>query len=503
LPDLAITKTHAGDFTFGQPATYTITVSNVGAIATAGGSLIVDDLLPVGLTATAASGTGWACSILPGPQTEMSCSRTADVLAPGNSYPAITLNVNVASNAPTSVTNSVTVFGIGESNFANNTASDTTRITGFRFVGVTPCRIADTRNPNGPFGGPFLSANSTRGFAIPNSACGIPATAQAYSVNVTVVPHGALGFLTMFPCGQALPLASTLNSNDGRIKAEATIVPAGTGGALCAFVTNDTDFVLDINGYFVSANNANALAFYPVTPCRLVDTRLAVGPLGGPSLVGNATRTFPLLSSPCNVPATAQAYSLNYTSVPRGNLGFLTTWPAGQTQPLVSTLNAPTGAVTANAAIVPAGTKGDISVFLTNDSDLVIDIDGYFAPPTPSGLSLYPLTPCRVVDTRNPTPTGGQPFSGKLDVDVFGSGCGATPTAQAYVLNATVVPPGALGFLTLWPQGAVQPLVSTLNASDGAITSNMGIVPTTNGSVSAFASNPTHLIFDLSGCFAP
>jgi hypothetical protein len=68
-------------------------------------------------------------------------------------------------------------------------------------------------------------------------------------------------------------------------------------------------------------------------------------------------------------------------------------------------------------------------------------------------------------------------------------------------VSATVVPPAALGFLTLWPQGATRPLASTLNALDGAITSNMAIVPTANGSISAFASDLTHLIVDISGYF--
>ncbi len=83
------------------------------------------------------------------------------------------------------------------------------------------------------------------------------------------------------------------------------------------------------------------------------------------------------------------------------------------------------------------------------------------------------------------------------------SGCGAPGTAQAYVFNATVVPPGSLGYLTLWPQGQTQPVVSTLNALDGAITSNMAIVPTANGSIAAFPSNPTHLVLDIFGYFAP
>jgi YD repeat-containing protein len=219
-------------------------------------------------------------------------------------------------------------------------------------------------------------------------------------------------------------------------------------------------------------------------------------------MIGSTTRTFPLLSSSCNVPSSAQAYSLNFTAVPKApKLDFLTTWPAGQTQPLVSTLNASTGKVTANAAIVPAGKNGDISVFVTNDSDLVIDVNGYFAAPANGGLSFNPLVPCRVIDTRNPA--GTPPFNGTISANVVSSNCGVSASAQAFALNATVVPPGPLGFLTLWPQGASQPLVSTLNAGDGAITSNMAIVPTSNGSVSAFGSDPTHLILDISGFFAP
>ena len=373
-------------------------------------------------------------------------------------------------------------------------------VSNLRFVPATPCRIADTRNAAGPFGGPFLSANTVRGFTIPSSACNIPATAQAYSLNVTVVPRTVLGFLTTFPCGQTQPLASTLNS-DGRVKAVAAIVPAGTSGDVCFFVTHDTELVLDIDGYFVPDIDPASLAFFPVTPCRLVDTRLPAGPLGGPSLVGNAARTFPFLSSPCNLPATVRAYSLNYTSVPKGPLGFLTTWPGGQPQPLVSTLNAVTGAVTANAAIVPAGTNGDVSVFVTNNSDLAIDVNGYFAPPDVGGLSLFNLSPCRVLDTRNPS--GSPPFNGAINVNVGAAPCGAPSMARSYVLNATVVPSVPLGFLTLWPQGAAQPLVSTLNAIDGAVTSNMAIVPTTNGSISAFGSSATHLVLDISGYFAP
>ena len=369
-----------------------------------------------------------------------------------------------------------------------------------RFVPITPCRIADTRNATGPFGGPAISGGTSRDFTVPSSACGVPANAQGYSLNVTVVPSGSLGYLTLWPAGRTRPLASTLNSLDGRIKSNAAIIPAGTSGAVSVFASDTTNVVLDINGYFVPATDPTALAFYPITPCRIADTRQATGSLGGPSLSAGQSRTFPILSSTCNIPATAQAYSLNFAAVPSGRLGYLTAWPTGLAKPLVSSLNAPTGAITANGAIVPAGTNGSIDVFASDATNLVIDINGYFAPVAAGGLSLYPMTPCRILDTRKPT--GSQPIT-TLTVAVTSSACGIPATAKADVFSVTVVPPAGLGYLTLWPQGQTQPVVSTLNALDAAITSNLAIVPTTNGSISAFASNPTHLVMDILGYFAP
>jgi hypothetical protein len=336
---------------------------------------------------------------------------------------------------------------------------------------------------------------------ISDSSCGVPPTAQAFSLNVAVVPSGPLGYLTVWPAGQTRPVVATLNSLDGRIKSNAAIVPAGAGGAISVYSTNDTGVVLDINGYFVDGTDPSALAFYPVTPCRVVDTRLAAGALGGPALSVGQTRSFPIPSSSCGLPPTAQAWSLNFAVVPPGPLGYLTAWPTGLSRPVVATLNALTGAITANAASVPAGTSGSIDVFTTNATHLVIDINGYFAAPGIGGLSLYNLAPCRVLDTRQPP--GTPAFSGTKDVDVSGSGCGAAGQAQAYVFNATVIPAVTLGYLTLWPQGQTKPLVATLNAMDGAITNNLAIVPTANGSISAFPSNPTHLVLDIFGYFAP
>ena len=104
-----------------------------------------------------------------------------------------------------------------------------------------------------------------------------------------------------------------------------------------------------------------------------------------------------------------------------------------------------------------------------------------------------------MLDTRQ---SSGQ-FSGELTVNVTGSACAPPSNAGGYVFNATVVPPGPMLYLTLWPDGEQQPTVSTLNAQDGFITSNMAIVPTNNGSIDAFAASLTQLIVDISGYFAP
>lgn len=134
-PDLVITKSHNGNFTQGQiGATYTITVSNYGNQATTG-MVTVTESLPYGLTGASISGPGWACTQPSGP-----CTRN-DSLAAASSYPALTLTVNVAPNAPSIVTNMAAVSGGGEPGpDSNDSAFDQTTIT--TPGGSTPTNLA-------------------------------------------------------------------------------------------------------------------------------------------------------------------------------------------------------------------------------------------------------------------------------------------------------------------------------------------------------------------------
>jgi hypothetical protein len=120
--NLTITAGHDGSFIEGQMgAVYTLTVNNSGSGAT-NGSVAVIDTLPASLILRSIAGVGWTCTLPSG-----TCTRS-DVLLPGDSYPPITLAVDVAANAPSRVTNSATVSSDGAVNSVNSTASDLTNI---------------------------------------------------------------------------------------------------------------------------------------------------------------------------------------------------------------------------------------------------------------------------------------------------------------------------------------------------------------------------------------
>ena len=121
--DLTITKTHSPSIAIpGETVTYTVTVTNVGTWPSSG-TVTVTETPPPGLTITALSGTGWTCTVA-----TRTCTRS-DALAPGASYPPITVTTSVgAGAAPGTVTNTAVVSGGGDSNSTNNTATDPTII---------------------------------------------------------------------------------------------------------------------------------------------------------------------------------------------------------------------------------------------------------------------------------------------------------------------------------------------------------------------------------------
>ena len=121
------------------------------------------------------------------------------------------------------------------------------------FHTLSPCRIVDTRNPSGAYGGPALAGGGVRSFVV-TGQCGIPATAKSVAVNLTVTQPSSGGHITVFPAGGAIPQTSVLNFSAGQTRANNAVLLLGTGGS-ASFSTalppgGTVHLIVDVNGYF-------------------------------------------------------------------------------------------------------------------------------------------------------------------------------------------------------------------------------------------------------------
>jgi hypothetical protein len=190
---------------------------------------------------------------------------------------------------------------------------------------------------------------------------------------------------------------------------------------------------------------ANSLVFVAMTPCRVIDTRNSNGTFGGPALVGGATRSFPILtSSTCIIPSIARAYSFNITIVPPGFVDFITVWPTGVARPFASTLNGYVANVIANAAIVPAGTGGSIDVYASQNTHLIVDINGYYAPQT--GINL----------AQGTAAAPSLSFNGDPGTGIFSSGAGTLNITTGGTSRLQVLPNGNVGVGTTNPTSKLE-----------------------------------------------
>jgi hypothetical protein len=117
------------------------------------------------------------------------------------------------------------------------------------FHTLVPCRLADTRTP---VNGPAIVSGSTRTFVVAG-LCGVPSTASAVSVNVTVTAPSTTGHLRLFPTGLALPPISTINFSSNQTRANNAVVVLGSAGCVSAFdgqAAGNVHMILDVNGYF-------------------------------------------------------------------------------------------------------------------------------------------------------------------------------------------------------------------------------------------------------------
>jgi len=146
------------------------------------------------------------------------------------------------------------------------------------FVSAEPQRWVDTRERLGSPTSirpsqPLQIQVTGRRMVVGGQTITIPTDAESVAMNITAVDPRGGGFATVWPCGTERPLAANLNYAAGRVTANNVIATIGDGGSVCLYTHSDTQFVVDVTGWF---NRTDTYA--AVVPDRVVDTRFGVGP---------------------------------------------------------------------------------------------------------------------------------------------------------------------------------------------------------------------------------
>jgi len=250
---------------------------------------------------------------------------------------------------------------------------------------------------------------------------------------------------------------------------------------------------------FVHAAPPGASAYVPVSPYRILDTRIGQG---FPQRV-TAGQTFTLTLT--NVPAGSSAVVLNLTIDGPSDAGFVTVFPTGVDRPLASSMNAYARGVTiANLVTVPIGTGGTVDIFSQMQTDLVADVQGYYTPATTAQAGRFvPVVPTRLLDTREPTSGHFGPLAAGEQIDLpIGAAAGLPSDAIAAALKVTVTDSAASGFWTVFPTGDQRPTASNLNVvGSGSTIANQVLARLAGGSISVFSQTGGHLVIDIVGWF--
>jgi uncharacterized repeat protein (TIGR01451 family) len=238
--DLALANTGPAFASRGEAVVYTLVVANDGPDEAASVSLA--DPTPAGLAFVSNAGdctTAFPCAL---GSLDAGATRTvtATFAVPAD-YPASQAIVNTASVSAAT----------GDPVPSNNVSTATSRFGTFHTL--TPCRLADTRDPASPGGPPALQPGAERTFVLAGR-CGLPEGATAVAVNVTVTGPTHLGSLRLFPADAAAPLASSVNFRPGETRANNAVVAAPADGSVALTVKNESlgpvHLVLDVAGYF-------------------------------------------------------------------------------------------------------------------------------------------------------------------------------------------------------------------------------------------------------------
>ena len=345
------------------------------------------------------------------------------------------------------------------SDSAGNVATATSSFStaGSELTPYGPVRILDTRKGTGT-NGTIAKVGSDSALKLKIAGAGlsgntIPTTVTAVALNVTVTDATAAGSITAYPDGASVPSAQYLDYSEGSTLPNPVIVPVGSDGYIDLYNTStgSVDLVGDVSGYFTGTT---ASEYQPISPYRLVDTRVGTGTNGVVAKVAAGATLVATVAGADGgtLPAKGiSAVAVNLIAVDAAGGGLLTAYPDGASLPVASNVNYGATSAFANAALVPVGADGKIDI--NNNSggtvDVVIDVFGYFSASITKASAFIPTGPTRILDTRQ----SYYPINGPLAQDTLyqlptlSAGMGIT----GVVLSATILDEAAGGYIKFYP----------------------------------------------------
>jgi hypothetical protein len=362
---------------------------------------------------------------------------------------------------------------------------------------VTPVRLLDTRQPIGvPVAGKLQA-----GHVLELSLAGqVADSTTAVALNVTVTEPDSEGFLTVYPCDQALPKASNLNYVGGETVPNLVNAKLSITDTVCFYTSRTTHLVVDLMGTFEHGGGAGAQS---VPPARLLDTRKPIGVPTIAKLTAGDTLVLQVTGRGGVPAADVAAATLNVTVTEPEGPGFVTAYPCDHARPTASNLNFVGGQTVPNLVTVRLSAAGTLCLFTSATTHLVADVAAWYSVGSAQGY--HELSPQRILDTREPigVPAIGKvPGDGILTLQVAGQGGVPASGALAVTMNVTVTEPEAAGFVTIYPCDAPRPEASNLNFAAGETVPNLATVKlSAAGTVCLYAQRTTHLVADVSGYF--
>ena len=357
-----------------------------------------------------------------------------------------------------------------------------------RYTPLDPVRLIDTRSGLGTAAKPLASGCTL--VVDP----GLDPLVTAVAVNLTAVSPAVTGYLTAYPCGVTRPVASVVQAVAQRNVAGATVVPLGVDGTFCVYTLTTTNVLVDLFGAYAPMRGER---FEPISPLRVYDSRAT-----GKRLAAGAVVVVPVAGAG-GAPAGAAGAALSVQAIDPTGTGYVTVFPCSASVPVVSSLNVVAGVNIANHVEVALGATGAVCVYVSTPMHVIVDLSGWFGQG--AGTEFHAMTPVRALDTRiNVGMSGAFTAGSNRSLVLAGSnGLPAAPALRAVLAQVTAVSASSAGYLTVHPCAAVVPQVSMVQTSAAANTASVVIGADDNlGRWCIVASNPMHVLVDVSGYFA-